>query len=123
MGWRPGVAPIGYVKRVLDVVRDIALDIDHAPLIKEMFELSVLLHQSGRTIKDLLDSIDFRTKTYCPLLLNQIYRVQTNPFYYDYFEYPAGGPLFKEKHKPIIAKELFDKVRARMDQIVPEKLA
>ncbi len=120
MGWRPGAAPIGYVNRAFGGVRDIVLDTDRAPIIKEMFERSGLLHQSGRTIKDWLDSSDFTTKVGAQLSLSQIYRILTNPFYYGYFAYPAGGPLYEGKHQPIITKELFDKVRLRMEQLVPE---
>lgn len=123
MGWRPGAAPIGYINRSYSGVKDIVLDTDRAPIIKEMFERSGLLHQSGRTIKDWLDGIDFRTKADCPLSLSQIYRIMTNPFYYGYFEYPVGGPLYKGKHLPIITKELFDIVRQRMEYLVPEKPA
>ena len=123
MGWRPGAAPIGYINRSFSGVKDIVLDTDRAPIIKEMFERSGLLHQSGRTIKDWLDSVGFRTKADCSLSLSQIYRTLTNPFYYGYFEYPAGGPLYKGKHQPIITKELFDMVRIRMSQLVPEKAA
>lgn len=123
MGWRPGVAPIGYINRAFGGVRDIVLDTDRAPIIKEMFERSGLLHQSGRTIKDWLDSSGFTTKIGAQLSLSQIYRILTNPFYYGYFEYPVGGPLYRGKHQPIITKELFDKVRARMEKLVPEKSA
>lgn len=123
MGWRPGVAPIGYVNRAFGGVRDIVLDTDRAPIVREMFERSGLLHQSGRTIKDWLDSSGFTTKTGAQLSLSQIYRILTNPFYYGYFEYPVGGPLYRGKHQPIITKELFDKVRARMEKLVPEKSA
>lgn len=123
MGWRPGAAPIGYVNRSFAGVRDIVLDTDRAPIIKEMFERSGLMHQSGRTIKDWLDSINFRTKSGAQLSLSQIYRTLTNPFYYGSFEYPAGGPLYEGKHPPIITKELFDIVRARMDSLVPDKPA
>lgn len=123
MGWRPGSAPIGYVNRAFGGVRDIVIDTERAPIIKEMFERSGLLHQSGRTIKDWLDGSGFTTKVGAQLSLSQIYRILTNPFYYGYFEYPAGGPLYKGQHQPIITKELFDKVRTRMDQLVPEKSA
>lgn len=123
MGWRPGAAPIGYVNRSFAGVRDIVLDTDRAPIIKEMFERSGLMHQSGRTIKDWLDSIDFKTKSGAQLSLSQIYRTLKNPFYYGCFEYPAGGPLYEGKHPPIITKELFDIVRARMDSLVPDKPA
>ncbi len=123
MGWRPGAAPIGYINRSFSGVKDIVLDNDRAPIIKEIFECSGLLHQSGRTIKDWLDGINFTSKAGCPLSLSQIYRIMTNPFYYGYFEYPAGGPLYKGKHQPIITKELFDIVRQRMHYLVPEKPA
>ena len=99
MGWRPGSAPIGYINRSFSGVKDIVLDTDRAPIIKEMFERSGLLHQSGRTIKDWVDSSGFTTKAEAQLSLSQIYRILTNPFYYDYFEYPVGGPLYEGKHQ------------------------
>ena len=121
MGWRPGSAPIGYINRSFSGVKDIVLDTDRAPIIKEMFERSGLLHQSGRTIKDWLDGSGFISKGGVQLSLSQIYRILLNPFYYGYFEYPVGGPLYKGKHQPIITKELFDIVRNRIDQLVPDK--
>src|SRR5690606_1996690 len=96
------------------------LDTDRAHIIREMFERSGLQNQSGRTIKDWLDSIEFTTKAGAPLSLSHIYRILTNPFYYGYFTYPVGGPLYKGSHEPIISKELFDSVRGRMAAIVPE---
>jgi DNA invertase Pin-like site-specific DNA recombinase len=123
MGWRPGSAPIGYVNRAFGGVRDIVLDTDRAPIVKEMFERSGLLHQSGRTIKDWLDESGFKTKSGANLSLSQIYRILTNPFYYGMFEYPAGGLLYEGKHLPIITKELYDIVRNRMESLVPDKPA
>ena len=123
MGWRPGAAPIGYINRSFGGTKDIVLDPDRAPIIKEMFERSGLQHQSGRTIKDWLDSSGFTTKAGAKLSLSQIYRTLINPFYYGVFEYPAGGPLYEGKHPPIITKELYDIVRARMDSLVPDKPA
>jgi len=120
MGWRPGPAPIGYINRSYNGVKEMALDEKRAPIIKEMFERSGLQNQSGRTIKKWLDSIGFTTKAGARLSLSQIYRILTNPFYYGYFAYPSGGPLYKGKHEPIISKQLFDIVRNRMNAIVPE---
>lgn len=120
MGWRPGAAPIGYINRSFGGVKDIVLDNDRAPFVKEMFERSGLMNQSGRTIKDWLDSIGFTTKSGAQLSLSQIYRILTNPFYYGYFAYPDSGPLYKGQHEPIITKELFDIVRLRMAKVVPE---
>ena len=123
MGWRPGAAPIGYINRSYSGVKDIVLDEERAPVIREIFERSGLLGQSGRTIKDWLDSSGFTTKAGKQLSLSQIYRILMNPFYYGYFKYPQDGPLYKGLHQPIISKELFDNVRARIDDIVPEDKA
>jgi len=123
MGWRPGSAPIGYINRSFAGVKEITLDIDRAPIIREMFERSGLYHQSGRTIKDWLDKSGFTTKAGANLSLSQIYRILTNPFYYGYFKYPEDGPLYKGLHKPIISKELFNIVRERIAAIVPDDKA
>lgn len=123
MGWRPGAAPIGYINRSYAGVKEIVLDDDRAPIIREMFERSGLRNQSGRTIKDWLDGSSFTTKAGAKLSLSQIYRILTNPFYYGYFKYPDSGPLYKGRHQPIISKELFDIVRERMNNIVPEEKA
>ncbi len=123
MGWRPGPAPIGYINRSYNGVKEMVLDEERAPIIKEMFERSGLLGQSGRTIKDWLDSSGFKTKAGKQLSLSQIYRILTNPFYYGYFKYPEDGPLYKGLHTPVITKELYDNVRARIDDIVPENKA
>lgn len=123
MGWRPGPAPIGYINRSYNGVKEMVLDEERAPIIKEMFERSGLLGQSGRTIKDWLDSSGFKTKAGKQLSLSQIYRILTNTFYYGYFKYPQDGPLYKGLHTPIITKELYKNVRARIDDIVPEDKA
>ena len=123
MGWRPGPAPIGYINRSYNGVKEMVLDEERAPIIKEMFERSGILGQSGRTIKDWLDSSGFKTKAGKQLSLSQIYRILTNPFYYGYFKYPEDGPLYKGLHTPIITKELYENVRARIDDIVPENKA
>lgn len=123
MGWRPGPAPIGYINRSYNGVKEMTLDEERAPIIKEMFERSGLMRQSGRTIKAWLDSSGFTTKAGKQLSLSQIYRILTNPFYYGYFKYPQNGPLYKGLHQPIVTKELFDNVRTRIDNIVPDEKA
>lgn len=112
MGWRPGAAPIGYINRSYAGVKEIALDEDRASIIREIFERSGLLGQSGRTIKDWLDSSGFKTKAGEQLSLSQIYRILINPFYYGYFKYPEGsGNVYKGAHKPLITKALFDQIQ------------
>lgn len=123
MGWRPGAAPIGYINRSYAGVKEIVLDEKRAPIVKEMFERSGLMNQSGRTIKDWLDSAGFKTKAGAKLSLSQIYRILTNQFYYGYFKYPEDGPLYKGLHTPIITKVLYENVRSRINDIVPDNKA
>lgn len=123
MGWRPGPAPIGYINRSFAGVKEMVLDDERAPIIREMFERSGLMNQSGRTIKKWLDSSGFTTKAGKQLSLSQIYRILTNPFYYGYFKYPDDGPLYKGLHAPIITQELFNNVRERINDIVPDNKA
>jgi hypothetical protein len=104
-------------------VKEITLDNDRAPIIREMFERSGLYHQSGRTIKDWLDESGFTTKAGAKLSPSRIYRMLTNPFYYGYFKYPEDEPLYKGLNQPIISKQLFNIVRGRIADIVPDNKA
>ena len=51
MGWRPGVAPLGYMNRAFAGVNDIILDPDRAELITEAFQKAGYERWSGRRIK------------------------------------------------------------------------
>lgn len=80
MGWRPGVAPIGY-KNVIanNRISQIVLDEDRAGVIKQMFERVANKRHSGRTIKQWLDRIGFKTKNDKSLALSKIYSTLKNP--------------------------------------------
>ncbi|MDR0462712.1 MAG: recombinase family protein [Pseudomonadales bacterium] len=118
MGIRPGYAPLGYMNLIKnDRIREIIIDEDRAPIVKEMFERVGRHGQSGRVIKRWLDSIDFRTKKGVPMVLSSIYRTLQNSFYYGEFEF--GGKYYKGGHIPLITKELFDEVQKQL--IVPPK--
>jgi site-specific DNA recombinase len=115
MGWRPSGAPMGYMNRAFGGIKDIIIDPDRAPIIIEAFERVANLHQSGRTIKVWMDSKNFRTKTNKLITLSSVYAFLRNPFYYGFFEFPVGsGKWFKGSHKPLISKELFDKVQTQL---------
>src|SRR3990172_5423101 len=68
MGWRPGVAPIGY-KNVLanNRISEVVIDEERAPAIKQMFERVAEKGHSGRTIRLWLERIKFRTRHNKPL--------------------------------------------------------
>jgi DNA invertase Pin-like site-specific DNA recombinase len=119
MGWRPGPAPLGYINRSFAGVKEISLDADRAPFVKQMFE-RVLNGASGRDIKKWADSIGFNYKSGKPLTLSQIYRMLKDPFYYGEFEFPKNsGVWYRGAHESIISRETFLKVREKMK--VPPK--
>lgn len=113
-GWRPGVAPIGYLNNGLEEEK-IIVDEIRAPVMAEMFERVAKQAYTGREVKRWLDDIDFRTKHGKRLVLSHIYRTLKNPFYYGEFQYPkTSATMHKGKHKPIISKELFDEVQIQL---------
>ena len=118
MGWRPGVAPIGY-KNVManNRISQVVLDEERSPAIKLMFERVAEKGHSGRTIRMWLDRIKFRTKNDKPLALSRIYATLNNPFYYGYFEF--NGQLYKGNHPALISKTIFDQVQKQLT--VPPK--
>ncbi|MFA5207774.1 MAG: recombinase family protein [Candidatus Paceibacterota bacterium] len=118
MGYRPGVAPTGYLnEKHVDKKCQCRIDHKRAPIIKQMFERVANEQYSGRKIFRWLIDIGFKTKTGKPLVLANIYLILRNPFYYGEFEYPVGsGNWYIGKHVPIITKELFDKVQMSLGE-------
>jgi DNA invertase Pin-like site-specific DNA recombinase len=117
MGWRPGVAPTGYLnEKHADKKCQSRLDPKRAVIIKNMFEKSANDNWSGRKIYRWLREIDFRTKTGKRLVLANVYLILRNPYYYGEFEFPVGsGNWYSGKHTPIITKELFDKTQLALN--------
>lgn len=87
-GWRPGVAPIGYLNNGLGEDK-IIVDPERAPVITEMFERVAKQAATGRDLKRWLDKSGFHTKSGQRLVLSHIYRTLRNPFYYGRFKYPT----------------------------------
>lgn len=116
MGIRPGPSPLGYFNRSFNGIKDVAIDPERGPMIKEMFERSAN-GQSGRHIKHWLDESGFRTRRGKKVTLSSIYEILNNPFYYG--EFMFGEILYKGTQEPLITKELFDVVQEQL--IVPQK--
>lgn len=113
MGWRPGVAPLGYMNRAFGGVKDIIPDPDRAPIIAEMFRKAAHEGYSGRRLKAWLDEQGFTSRAGKPVSLSQILVILTTPFYYGKFQYPEApdAPWYTGAHKPLISKELYDQVQ------------
>jgi len=117
MGMRPGVPPTGYLinpdrnkkcETILDPARGV--------VIKQIYEKVANDGWSGRKIFYWLkDDIRFKTRSGKPLTLSNVYLILKNTFYYGDFEFPVGtGNWYKGKHEPVITKELYDAVQAKM---------
>lgn len=122
MGWRPSIAPVGYLNQAGDGHKDelIITDTDRSPFITQMFDRVAHQGHSGRAIKNWLDRIGFSTRNGKQLALSKVYATLKNPFYYGEFEFPVGsGIWYQGKHKPLITKEVFDKVQIQLE--VPPK--
>lgn len=122
MGWRPCMPPLGYFTRAATgKTRDVIIDEERAPYIKQMFEMSAK-GRGGRHIKQWLIENGIRTRGDKEIPLSMIYRMLKSPFYYGEFEYPASsGNWYKGNHEPLITKELFDKVQTALEVPVKSK--
>ncbi|MDR3298275.1 MAG: recombinase family protein [Candidatus Nomurabacteria bacterium] len=112
MGWRPGVAPLGYINRAFGGIKDIVPDPERAEIVTEMF-MKASQGWSGRRLKSWLDEINFTTRNGKPISVSSVLEMLINPFYYGEFQYSddSGGKWFKGAHQPLISKELFDIVQ------------
>lgn len=112
MGWRPGVAPLGYINRTFGGVSDIIPDPERYELITEAFH-KASQGWSGRRIKEWLDEQGVTTRNGKPVPVSSLLAMLTNPFYYGEFQYPEGPDArwYKGAHKPLISRELWDEVQ------------
>jgi len=120
MGWRPGPPPLGYYNRAFNGIKDIVVDPDRGPVIKEIFGRVAGNGDSGRTLKRWFDKGRLTTRSGKKVPLSLVYLILKNPFYYGEFEYPIGsGNWYKGAHTPLITKEIFNKVQKQLE--VPRK--
>lgn len=118
-GWRPGVAPQGYLndRQTDSGFRKVLPDSERLPFIKKMFEL----FRAGTTVTELYlmakDKWGYRSRQKRrsgggPLSLSMMYKILSNPFYCGKFEYPEGSDVWwNGKHEPAISEALFNEVQ------------
>lgn len=113
MGWRPGVAPLGYINRAFGGVKDIIPDPERAEIITEMFRRAGQENWSSRRLKVWMDEQGLTSRAGKTVAVSQILKMLKNPFYYGEFQYPEepDGKWYKGAHKPLISKEMFDLVQ------------
>ncbi len=126
MGLRPGVAPTGYLnEKHMDRRCQAIIDPERGPIIRQVFE-KVAGGWSGRKVYHWLKfDLNFKTKGNKNLSLSNVYLILQNPFYHGIFEYPTkSGNWYTGKHKPLITREVFDKVQEniRRDHVVRSEI-
>lgn len=125
MGIRPGVAPLGYLNDFSSAQgeKQIYLDPERAPIIKELFERCAYKGYSGRMLLRWLNyEVNFTTRSGKRIVLSTIYNILSNSYYCGKFEYPAkSGNWFTVKHESIISEELFNEAQIQMSRIPKSK--
>jgi len=120
-GGMPGHAPEGFQNIVdpHDPTKRVVLleDGKKVALVREAFELYAEGGWSLSTLTEELNRRGFRTKPTsrhgnAPLTQHGLQKMLKNPFYYGMIKW--SGQLFPGKHKPIVSKELFDRVQAQL---------
>lgn len=117
MGLWPAPAPTGYLN---DKNRDkkchINVDPRRGPVIQQMYAKVANENWSGKRLYHWLkNDIKFTSTGGKPLTLSNVYLILKNTLYYGAFEYPKkSGNWYNGIHKPLITKEIFEKVQTQI---------
>ncbi len=121
-GWRPGVAPQGYLndKATESGFRQVLKDPERFEQVKKL----LLMFLEGESVNNLhriaKDEWGYRTNQKkrsggVPLSISMIYKMLTNPFYCKKFEYPEGsGIWYPGKHEAMITEDQFKQIQVRL---------
>lgn len=114
-GWRPGLAPVGYLNDKFQEKgnKKILVDKEKFPLVRKMWELMLTGNHTVPQIGEIVnEKWGLRTtyhKRQGKLSLSHIYRIFTNTFYFG--EYAYAGIVYQGQHKPMITPEEYDRVQ------------
>ena len=106
----PGTAPTGYQNDVRR--KSIIIDRKKGKIVKEAFELYVKGDSRFEDISNFLYKRNVRSLQGNRIHKDRIKFILSNPFYYGHFRY--NGEVHEGKHKPLLEKNLFDKVQKVM---------
>lgn len=128
-GWRPGVAPEGYLndKGTESGFRKVFTDPERMPFIKKIFELfyeGTPVIEIQRIAKDEWHYLTRQKKRLGgkPLGISTIYWILRNPFYCGKFEYPVGsGKWYEGKHEKAVSEEMFEAIQVKLGNRSPYK--
>ena len=112
-GLYPLPAPVGYLDKGKGKVKEI--DPVKGPLVKKLFELYATGKHGLHELADTMNVLGLRTRRGGEMEINGISRVLHNPFYIGLIRLNKTNELFAGAHPPLVAKSLFDRVRAVLE--------
>ncbi len=120
MGWRPGFAPLGYLntKTNLKGEQRILNDPERFSLVKQALQLMLSGNYTVPRLWGLVNDdlgLTVRGTKKMPvrkLHLSEMYKILSNPFYYGWYEWPAGSRNWiKGLHESMITEVEFDRIQ------------
>lgn len=111
-GGLPTKPPIGY-KSIGDKGHKFhVIDETKAPLVRKMFELYSTGNYSLNALVKIMCKEGLRGRDNNIVIKSRMHKLLSNPFYYGKARW--NGEIYDCKHEPLISKELFDMVQARL---------
>jgi DNA invertase Pin-like site-specific DNA recombinase len=120
----PHLVPIAYINMpdpsdTIGKRRTVIQDDERAPLVAWAFEAFSKGGQSLSTLAVELNNRGLTTKpsprrSPGPITVGNLHKILTNRFYCG--EFPSGGTIYTGTYKPLVTKELWDKVQARLNE-------
>jgi hypothetical protein len=101
----PNQPPLGYITRE----KNISVDVDAAPLIKDIFEKYAMGTYTTRRITEYASEIGLLSRRGKKVSASVLHNMLKNPFYYGDFIW--NGKLYHGIHPAIVTKELYDRVQ------------
>jgi len=116
IGWRPGVAPHGYLndRGTESGLRRVLVDPERFEFIKKIFQLKYKGVRTTEILRIVNEDWGFRTRpkkryTSKPLSITTLYSILSNPFYCGRYEY--SGEWYEGKHEKAVEPEVFDQIQ------------
>lgn len=116
-GWIPTTPPLGY-KTIGEKGHKVhVIDEDIAPYIRQMFNLYATGNYSTVALGEKMYELGFRSRASFQVVKSKVHELLSNPFYYGKFIWM--GKTYDGKHEPLISKDLFDQVQAKLKRTSP----
>ena len=106
-GEYPSRTPLGYINDSRN--KTIIVDKKKGKIVKEIFDIYAQGNSRLEDISNYLQDHGIISKTGKRIHISKASFILSNPFYYGHFKY--AGEIYEGKHRPIISKKIFDRVR------------